>query len=158
MLRLRCFPYRIRPARRGAELVRDLISALIDDVIDETQRRLTQACPGSVEDVRMHGAPLVGFSAAVARQEASIKAFLWQRMYRHERVVRIMQDAETVVRDLFRHYEAHPGDIPSEGWIDRNAASASDLARRIGDFIGGMTDRFALSEHARLFDSTPELR
>jgi dGTPase len=146
------------PGRQGAELVRDLISTLIDDVIDETQRRLAEVSPASVEDVRGSAAPLAGFSAAVTRQEGAIKAFLWQRMYRHERVVRIMQDAEAVVRDLFRHYEAHPGDIPSDGWIDQNDGSASGLARRIGDFIGGMTDRFALSEHARLFDSTPELR
>ena len=79
-------------------------------------------------------------------------------MYRHARVLRVMNEAAGVVRDLFGRYTAHPGDLPAE-WREGLAnADETARARRIADFIAGMTDRFALAEHARLFDSTPELR
>lgn len=146
------------PHRHAAELVRDLISALIEDVTAETRARLARLAPRDVAEVRGHDAALAAFSPAMAGREQAIKAFLRQRMYRHERVMRIMKQAEGVVRDLFRHYQENPADIPSEGWIDRAVTSEAARARQIGDFIGGMTDRFALIEHARLFDSTPELR
>jgi dGTPase len=77
-------------------------------------------------------------------------------MYRHPRVMRIMDDAATVVRELFARYLAAPQDLPPE-WRPEGADEA-EAARRIGNFIAGMTDRFALIEHARLFDSTPDLR
>jgi dGTPase len=75
-------------------------------------------------------------------------------MYRHPRIVRIMGDAQAVVTDLFARYIGSPHDLP---WHDA-PAEAPVRAREIADFIAGMTDRYALSEHARLFDSTPELR
>lgn len=146
------------PHRHGAEFVRDLISALIEDVVGETRARLARLAPRDVAAVRGHDAALAAFSPAMASREQAIKAFLWRGMYRHERVTRIMTEAEGVVRDLFRHYQDNPADIPSDGWVDQAATSEATRARQIGDFIGGMTDRFALTEHARLFDSTPELR
>ena len=81
---------------------------------------------------------------------------LYRRMYRHLRVMEIMGDAEKIVADLFGHYLAHPEELPP-GWLPQGAAG-DEIARRIGDFIAGMTDRFALSEHLRIFDSTPDLR
>jgi dGTPase len=81
-------------------------------------------------------------------------------MYRHERVMRVMGDAEAVVWDLFAHYRNRPADLPPE-WGpagSRGHETEADRARRIGNFIAGMTDRFAITEHQRLFDSTPELR
>lgn len=146
------------PHRHAAELIRDLISALIEDVVAETRARLARLAPRDVAAVRGHDAALAAFSPAMASREQAIKAFLWQGMYRHEKVMRIMTKAEGVVRDLFRHYQDNPADIPSDGWVDQAATSEATRARQIGDFIGGMTDRFALTEHARLFDSTPELR
>ena len=62
------------------------------------------------------------------------------------------------MRDLFAHYTSHPSDLPEEWSFDLKAGDEAALARRVGDFIAGMTDRFALAEHARFFDSTPELR
>ncbi|MDI4232204.1 deoxyguanosinetriphosphate triphosphohydrolase [Bradyrhizobium sp. Arg237L] len=144
--------------RRGAELVRELISHFISAVFAEASRRLEAAQPQSAHDVRRHNGPLIAFPPAVAEEEAEIKAFLWQRMYRHQRVMRVMDDAEQIVFDLFARYRQSPGDLPPE-WVEgREAETEAERARRIGNFIAGMTDRYALIEHNRLFDSTPDLR
>jgi dGTPase len=144
--------------RRGAELVRELISCLIGAVVSEAGRRLESARPVSADEVRRHGRPLIAFSPEVAEAEACIKSFLKQRMYRHERVMRVMGEAEQIVFDLFERYQENPSDLSSE-WRDGAAVESEPArARRIGNFIAGMTDRFALMEHQRLFDSTPELR
>ncbi|MGY3452361.1 deoxyguanosinetriphosphate triphosphohydrolase [Bradyrhizobium sp. USDA 4353] len=142
--------------RRGAELVRELISYLIAAVAAEAERRIAQAKPVSPHDVRRHPNALVAFPTDVAEHEATIKAFLWQRMYRHERVMRVMRDAERIVEDLFGRYQQDGATLPA-GWLD-GCAGEGDRARRIGHFIAGMTDRLALTEHHRLFDSTPDLR
>jgi len=146
--------------RRGAELVRELISCLIGAVVSEARKRLQIALPKSVEDVRNHGEVLIAFPADVAQAEAEIKSFLKLRMYRHPRVMRVMGDAEQILFDLFARYQATPGDLPVE-WLPPDGPDSeteTERARRIGNFIAGMTDRFALTEHQRLFDSTPDLR
>jgi dGTPase len=146
--------------RRGAELVRELISYLIGAVVSEARRRLEAAAPKSVDDVRNHGDVLIAFPAGVAQAEAEIKSFLKQRMYRHPRVMRVMGDAESILFDLFARYQRTPGDLPTE-WLPPDGGDTETetaRARRIGNFIAGMTDRFALTEHQRLFDSTPDLR
>jgi dGTPase len=144
--------------RRGAELVRELISYLIGSVVSEAHRRLDAVKPKSVDDIRRQGTQLVAFSPEVAEAEAAIKAFLKQRMYRHQWVMRVMGEAEQIVVDLFSRYHQMPSDLPPE-WLE-GAAQESETARarRIGNFIAGMTDRFALTEHQRLFDSTADLR
>lgn len=144
--------------RRGAELVRELISYLIGAVVAETQQRLEAAKPQSAHDVRLYHQPIVAFSPQAAQEEAAIKGFLFQRMYRHKRVMRVMGEAEGILFDLFARYQASPGDLPAE-WVEGSEReSEGERARRIGNFIAGMTDRFALMEHQRLFDSTPDLR
>jgi dGTPase len=137
------------------ELVRRLIGAMVEDVIAETQRRLDATKPQSAQDVRRAEHPVVGFSPAMAQTDAAIKSFLYPRMYRHARIERVMSEAEQVVRDLFDHYRRQPEDMPGE-W---SAEAADDHARvrGIADYIGGMTDRYALIEHARFFRKTPEL-
>jgi dGTPase len=149
---------RIDPGRRAHELVRRLITRMIEDVIEETRRRAASFALGSAAAVRAASAPVVGFSPAMAQADRAIKDFLYPRMYRHPRVMRIMGDAENVVRHLFGHYAARPDDLPAE-WSG-GLAPADDLARarRIADFIAGMTDRYAMVEHGRLFGFTPELR
>ena len=144
--------------RRGAELVRELISRLIGSVVSEARRRLDAAQPKSVGDVRSHGEVLIAFSADVGEAEAAIKAFLKLRMYRHSRVMRVMGDAERILFDLFARYQRVPDDLPPEWRPPDGTDSETDRARRNGNFIAGMTDRFALTEHQRLFDSTPDLR
>jgi dGTPase len=144
--------------RRGAELVRELISHQIGAVVREAQRRLQAAMPQSVDDVRSHGEALIAFPDDVARAEAEIKAFLKLRMYRHPRVMRVMGEAEGILFDLFARYQKVPGDLPSEWLPQEDRDSETGRARRIGNFIAGMTDRFAMTEHQRLFDLTPDLR
>ena len=144
--------------RRGAELVRELISRLIGAVVSEARKRLQAAQPKSVDDVRNHGEVLIAFSADVEEAEAGIKSFLKLRMYRHSRVMRVMGDAERILFDLFARYNEVPDDLPPEWRPLDGSDTESDRARRIGNFIAGMTDRFALTEHQRLFDSTPDLR
>ena len=144
--------------RRGAELVRELISYLIGAVVAEAGRRLEAARLRSVDDVRNHGEVLIGFPAGVAQAEAEIKAFLKLRMYRHHRVMRVMGEAEQILFDLFARYQKTPGDLPAEWLPPHGKDTETERARRIGNFIAGMTDRFAMTEHQRLFDSTPDLR
>jgi dGTPase len=144
--------------RRGAELVRELISYLIGAVFSETCKRLDVAKPKSADDVRNHDGMLIAFSAEAAEAEAMIKIFLKERMYRHPRVMLVMNEAESVLFDLFRRYQNSPTDLPPE-WLPADGEdSETEKARRIGNFIAGMTDRFAITEHQRLFDSTPDLR
>ncbi len=140
------------------EFIRRLIGLLIEDVVAETGCRLAALAPRSADDVRRAAAPVAGFSAAMREADRAIKSFLETRMYRHARVMRVMDEAARVVRDLFAHYSEHPDDLPAEWREGLAGAAAAMRARRIADFIAGMTDRYALAEHARLFDSTPELR
>ena len=143
--------------RRAHEFLRRLITRMIEDVIAEAQRRLLALAPQSAGDVRAASASVVAFSSAVADADQAIKAFLSPRMYRHARVMRIMTHAEDRLRELFARYLERPQELPAE-WRPAAADDVAVRARQIADFIAGMTDRFALMEHARLFDSTPELR
>ncbi len=136
----------IEPGRRAHEIVRALITRMIEDVIAESGMRIVMLSPRTAAEVREAPRPVVGFSPAMEKTDRDIKGFLYPRMYRHERVVRVMADAERVVRDLFAHYTASPADLPAE-W-----------GEGIGDYIAGMTDRYALIEHAKYFKGTPELR
>ena len=149
---------RIDPARGVHELIRRLITRMIEDVIAETKRRLDAFQPSSVAAVRAADRPVVAFSAEMAAADRAIKDFLYPRLYRHERIMRIMRDAESLLGELFAHYVVRPDDMPTEwrgGW---EAFDRAAQARRIADFIAGMTDRYAMVEHARLIGGTPELR
>ena len=148
---------RLDESRRGAELVRDLISFLISAVVTQTKRALAAADLSSADAVRGHGAALVALTSEAGEGEAMVKTFLQERMYRHPKVMLVMRDAQTIITELFERYSEDPRELPNDG----GAASRVDdnaQARRIGDFIAGMTDRYAITEHMRLFDSTPELR
>jgi dGTPase len=112
--------------------------------------------PRSVEDVRAAAEPVIAFSPGMQAADKAIKDFLYPHMYRSTRVMLVMEEAEQVVRDLYGHFDAHPDDLPAEWGEGLN--DAATRARRIADYIAGMTDRYALIEHARLFPSTPELR
>jgi dGTPase len=145
-------------ARIVQEFIRRLIGLLIEDVVAETARRVAALAPHSADDVRAAPSALVAFSPAVTEAERLIKGFLETHMYRHARIKRVMNEAADVLRALFRHYAEHPNDLPPEWSIGLSSSDQAARARLIADFIAGMTDRYALAEHQRLFDSTPELR
>jgi len=146
------------PSRLVHELVRRLITRMIEDVTAETGARLRALAPRSADDVRHAAHPVGAFSSAMAEADRAIKGFLYPRMYRHDRIMRIMGDAEGLVCALFARYLDRPDDLPAEWAQIVDSGDAAARSRHIADFIAGMTDRYALMEHARLFDSTPELR
>jgi dGTPase len=146
------------PSRLVHELVRRLITQMIEDVTAETGARLRALAPRSADDVRHAAHPVGAFSPAMAEADRAIKGFLYPRMYRHDRIMRIMGDAERLVCALFARYLEQPDDMPAEWAQIVDSGDAAARSRHIADFIAGMTDRYALMEHARLFDSTPELR
>jgi len=146
------------PSRLVHELVRRLITQMIEDVIAETGARLRVLAPRSADDVRYAAHPVGAFSPAMAEADRAIKGFLYPRMYRHDRIMRIMGDAERLVCALFARYRDRLDDMPVEWAQIVDSGDAAARSRHIADFIAGMTDRYALMEHARLFDSTPELR
>ncbi len=148
----------LEPGRRVHEVGRRLITRMIEDVIGESERRLAALAPQSAVDIRHAGDAVVAFSPVMAAADKGIKGFLYPRMYRHARVMRVMRDAEGVIADLVAHFTQTPGDLPAE-WSDGFAGlDEATRARRIADYIAGMTDRYAQVEHARYFKTTPELR
>jgi dGTPase len=146
---------RLERSRVAHELVRRLITRMIEDVIAQSSSNLKALAPPSVDAVRLCGEAMIAFSPEMSVADRAIKDFLYAAMYRHPRIIRIMGEAERVVLELFDHYRKSPRDLPSEWAHDLNA---EDGVRQIADFIAGMTDRYALVEHARFFDLTPELR
>jgi dGTPase len=137
------------------EVTRRVITHFVEDAIGESLRRLSDR--RDVEAIRGAGRPVVAFSDATARQETELKAFLWRRMYRHPDIVHVREGAAAVVGDLYRRFQAEPDLMPAE-WRPRGDDPQGRAERLVGDYIAGMTDRYALSEHRRLFPTTPELR
>jgi dGTPase len=137
------------------ETNRRLITALINDAVTETEARLEALAPASAGDIRNAAEPVAAFSPGMQAELDVLRAFLAERVYREQRIARIMTDAERVVGDLFGLYHGHKTALPPE-WQEQ--APDTDYARHVCDFIAGMTDRYALAEHRRLFDATPELR
>ena len=140
------------------ETGRRLINTMVNDLLTETSARLRDADPKSSDDVRNFGAPLVGFSEPLDRDNKALKEFLFERMYRHYRVNRMTSKARRVVADLFTLYVDEPECLPAEWRIGAEQLDRTLRARRVADYIAGMTDRFALDEHRRLFDLYEENR
>ena len=142
----------IGPARLIHEAVRRVINAMVEDVLAETRRRLERAAPKSVADIRALGQPVVAFSPHMAATDRTVKAFLYKRMYEHWKLNRSHSKARRVVTDLFGLLFAEPNCLPPP-WRERaEQAGTQARARLVADYIAGMTDRFALDEHRRLFD------
>lgn len=145
-------------ARLIQEVTRRLITRMVEDVIAASLARFASARPASADTVRAAGTPLVAFSGDMVEADRAIKRFLFAHVYRSRPVMRVMQDAERVVEDLYAAYRQAPEELPSEWRQGVEPADAFRFARRVGDYIAGMTDRFAVIEHRRLFDATPDLR
>ncbi len=144
--------------RRIHEIVRRVITRLVEDVIGEAMHRLERLAPRSADDIRQAGHACVCFSSDVEAAEASIKRFLFERMYRHEDVLAVRRKVSQIVSDLYRCYLKTPEAMPAEWRENLDKTEETRRARRVADYIAGMTDRYAVDEHRRLFDATPELR
>jgi len=133
------------------EAVRRLIGVMCDDVLAETQARAEAGNVRSPEDVRALGRHLVQFSAPTLEALGRLRAFLYQRMYRHYRVNRTRSQAKRIVAELFALFMREPEVLPTE-WFDKaHGADEAGRARVVCDYIAGMTDRYAIEEHKRLF-------
>lgn len=132
------------------ESTRQLIGLMADDVIAESYRRFAAHKPKTTGDVRALGRQLCGFSADMAAKDKALKQFLFANMYRHAEVVRETKAAQRIVRDLFDAFMADPGLLPPEWRAGLDAADRFKTARRVADYIAGMTDRFAQDEHGRI--------
>ena len=139
------FP-QIGERRMVNETVRRMINTLIVDLAGESARRIRQAQPASIDDVRKAG-PLVSFSPEVRKDADALKSFLLHNLYRHFRVMRMTTKAKRIVADLFGAFHDEPRLLP----LDHQARVAEDKARAIADYVAGMTDRYAMKEHQRLF-------
>ena len=128
-------------------LVRDQIGSMVGDLIAETRRRVADAGVETCDGVRAAGQPLAGFSASLADEERTLKRFLYERLYNAPELIPIRVEAQRVVSNLFAAYRDDPSLLP-DNW--RSEGDETQRLRTIGDFIAGMTDRFAVARHQEL--------
>ena len=140
------------PYRRRHEALRRVFGLMVADVIETSRATLAASGAQSVEDIRHNGAAVIRFSDTMWRDLNDIRRFLFKRMYRAPAVMKIRADVTGVVEGLFPLFLSQPALMPAD-WANSIAKAGSDrtmLARIVADYIAGMTDRFALQEHARL--------
>jgi dGTPase len=146
------------PSRVIYEVNRRMITLLIDDVVQESRLRLAALQSANLRGVRDAGRPVIASSVQLRAEIEGLQAYLYASVYRHPRVMSVMRGAEAIVGDLFNRYMRNPQEMPAS-W---HAASESDgtaaRAAVVADFVAGMTDRYAIGEHRRMFDATPDLR
>jgi dGTPase len=131
------------------QVVRHIINRCTQDLLDTTRKTVVEAGVRGVEDVRRAGRRLVAYSDDMAARVRELKDFLLHNMYRHYRVVRMGNKAGRILRDLFQAYVEEPQQLPPR---HRERFDEDGLHRIVCDYIAGMTDRFALDEHRKLFD------
>jgi dGTPase len=141
-------------SRLIGEAIRRVIGIMVEDVLNETRRRIAASRPRSAEAVRNLKHPIVAFSDRLRVQERALRRFLHEHMYRHELVTARTDRARTIVRELFGWFMDDPARLPRE-WQERTDAKVTaKTARVVADYIAGMTDTFALDEHRRIFSTT----
>jgi dGTPase len=133
--------------RKLKALVRDGIGSMVGDVLDETRRRIAEAGVGTIDEVRAAGQQLVGFSDQLRGEEREIKRHLYARLYDSAQLKPIRFEAQRIVGDLASYYRENPAALPS-GW--QRGEGEMQRLRGIGDYIAGMTDRFAIARHEEL--------
>jgi dGTPase len=137
-------------ARVTHELQRRIITSLVEDVIAESRRRLAALEPESVADIRAAVSPVVAFSETILPAVESLRGFLYPKLYRHPRVMADMEAAERMVEELYAAFIADPARMPEDWGRDTAALDGAARARRVGDFIAGMTDLYAAERHRLL--------
>jgi dGTPase len=137
----------LSPDKRQRALVRDMIGTMVGDVLAETRRRVADAGVENIDAVRSAGRALAGFSEGLAAEERELKRYLYARLYNLPRLAPIRREAQRVVAELAAAYRADPSLLPAD-W--QRAGDDRAQARTIGDFVAGMTDRFAIARHEEL--------
>jgi dGTPase len=151
-------------------VVRQLLADQVNELLDETARRLSDARVRSVADVRAAKGPLVGFGPETGRLKGELEQFLRDRVYRHHRVLRMTASGKRILKALFAEYVTNPELLP-ERHLSRWAGAervggapplpgrrpVAEVERVVGDYLAGMTDRFAQQEYRRLFSPTTDL-
>lgn len=144
--------------RRAYEITRRMITAMIGDCVAESRRRLSDLAPEHCDDIRAAGQSMVAFSSQTAADVAELRAFMYARVYRHPWVLGVMSRAERIVTDLLQLYLNDPTTLAPEWTAAAERLDARRRARLVADYVAGQTDRFAIEEHRRWFDQTPELK
>jgi dGTPase len=134
------------------ESIRRLIDRMVRDLVAQTRSRLADSGARSADEVRRLGQSVAAFSETMRNNDRALKRFLFERMYRHYRVNRMSSKARRVLRELFQLFLAEPECLPGE-WRALTGGGTAETARVVADYLAGMTDRFALDEHRRLFDT-----
>ena len=142
----------LEPGLVRLETVRRMIGEMIGDIMLETGSRARAADPRSADDVRAMDRALVAFSPDMLEDLARLRAFLHERMYRHWRVNRTRSQARRLLSDMFALFIAEPDVLPAEWYARHRETDEAGGARIICDYIAGMTDRYAIEEHRRLFN------
>lgn len=131
------------------EIVRRMINELVVDLTRETRKRLAALAPANIQAIREHNAPVVAYSDAMAADSRELKSYLLKHLYQHYRVHRSGRKAQQVIGDLFEAFNSDQRLLPPR---HQEAAERDGLPRAVADYIAGMTDRFAIDEHERMFD------
>jgi dGTPase len=136
------------------EIIRRMIGKVVTDLIETTQTNIAAAAPRSIDDVRTAPGPLVALSAEVNEQHYSLKRFLMRHLYSHEKKLEMTRRAQAIVRELFGKYFTDIVSMPTEFSNRAEGCDSAERARVVADYVAGMTDRFAMSEHERLVVKT----
>ena len=134
------------------EAIRRMIGEMVIDLLDETKSRLNDLNPKSPDDIRANDRPIAGFSETMRANDAALKKFLFENMYRHYKLNRMTSKAKRVVKELFKLLVKEPECLPDELQAKCKNTSTANTARVVADHIAGMTDRYALDEYQNLFD------
>ena len=138
------------------EVVRRVIDSMVTDLIDETKRRAHALNPNSAQEVRELDMPLVAFSESMQASHIVLKKFLFNHVYRHPRVNRMSSKARRIVAKLFKFFNEEPDCLPYQWREATDEPKTAKTARVVGDYVAGMTDRYAMNEYAKLFNVSME--
>ena len=140
----------IDQSRHIHEAIRRLIGEMTSDLLSESTRLIKESGVNSVDEVRGLSHTLISFSDEMAKQESDVKAFLFENMYRHNKLNKMTDNARKVVRELFSFFNGNPHVLPVKWYQKYDSSSKKTSGQAIADYVAGMTDRFALNEHYRL--------
>ena len=144
----------LETSRRINEILRRVITRFVEDVIRESITRLGDLNPNNPDDIRHSSTATIDFSPLMAKDVSEIKQFLSQNMYKHEDVLSVRNTVSKVVKELFEKFVSEPSKLPQD-W--QPALKKVDRCRCVADYIAGMTDRFAIKEYERVFNTSLNL-